>query len=638
MSFWVGFIFKMFFKSKTVIISIIVCFIFLGVAGGVYSVFFARPLVSVILPTGNQEKFLPNVIDAVLKQTMKDFELIVIDNATTDQTAEILKSYQKSDSRVKVIRLPKNSGLSFMRETGNRAARGKYIAVMNAKDIMFPKFLEESVHFLEQNKTVTLVKAQAFLYNKGTDPFTQSVPSENTLHQIVELSKIDNAGFVYRREFIKKHKIAYKISQSCAEDYDFLVKMIKKGVHLAILKSDEPLYAVSRDEVLSHKDCTGDLLTRRMGLLYHFNIPLEKQSDNCFVFKKVIEVSPNLFDADTIEAGMRAYCPPIGFSIRVVHDEWSDYFVFSKNLTRFERYASAKEKGTVVSFEPQRSIAVKWDNSVHEVYQFSSDRTYKYIPVINVEHATWEDSFVFSEENKRITRLDVPEEAADVVSFIPQKEIVIKWDNYDVETFIYLPERNVYQQTVYIPLKHTMWSGMLGITPDMQSVFRKERPDEKGTVTYYEPNEEITIKWTNWGEETFLYDKEAQIYQYVEVQKKPISDIHVTHTEWSDTLIFSRNMKQVTRKELPDEKGTVISFNPRKKITIHWDNWGEETFQYDEGSAIYKYQKEAPISDIQVKHAEWSDTLIFSENMKQVTRKERRDEKGTVVSSTRVRK
>lgn len=118
------------------------------------------PTVSVIMSAFNAEAFLREAMDSILAQTFCDFELIVVDDASTDRTAEVLAEY--SDSRIRVIRNPSNVGVGVARNRGLRLARGKYIAVHDADDASVPDRLAQQVAYFEAHPEVGLIGSTAF--------------------------------------------------------------------------------------------------------------------------------------------------------------------------------------------------------------------------------------------------------------------------------------------------------------------------------------------------------------------------------------------------------------------------------------------------------------------------------------------
>ena len=105
--------------------------------------------VSVITPTHNCSKFIEATIRSVLCQTIQDFEIIVIDDCSNDNTVEIIRSL--NDSRIKIFINDKNMGSAFSRNVGLRHASGTYIAFLDGDDLWFPEKLEKQISFMEKN-------------------------------------------------------------------------------------------------------------------------------------------------------------------------------------------------------------------------------------------------------------------------------------------------------------------------------------------------------------------------------------------------------------------------------------------------------------------------------------------------------
>ncbi len=107
--------------------------------------------VSVIMPAYNRETYIRESIDSVLAQTFTDFELIVVDDGSTDTTAAIVDSY--TDNRIRLIRQPENQGASVARNTGLDAARGQFITFLDSDDLYYPEFLKVAFQLIQSNQT-----------------------------------------------------------------------------------------------------------------------------------------------------------------------------------------------------------------------------------------------------------------------------------------------------------------------------------------------------------------------------------------------------------------------------------------------------------------------------------------------------
>ncbi|TDP04174.1 glycosyltransferase family 2 protein [Flavobacterium sp. 245] len=108
-------------------------------------------LVSIITPTYNAEKFIRATIESVQNQTYQNWEMILVDDASTDETVKIISDFVEKDSRIKLFKLEKNSGNGFARNIALEKAVGKYIAYLDADDLWFPNKLEKQIQFLKEN-------------------------------------------------------------------------------------------------------------------------------------------------------------------------------------------------------------------------------------------------------------------------------------------------------------------------------------------------------------------------------------------------------------------------------------------------------------------------------------------------------
>lgn len=123
------------------------------------------PIVSVIIPVYNNEKYLNEAIESMLNQTFTDFELIIINDGSTDKSEEIILSY--NDSRIIYIKNQTNLGVVKTRTKALYVARSKYIVSMDADDISLPERIEQQYSFLEKNKNISVLGTSCFIIDKA---------------------------------------------------------------------------------------------------------------------------------------------------------------------------------------------------------------------------------------------------------------------------------------------------------------------------------------------------------------------------------------------------------------------------------------------------------------------------------------
>lgn len=128
-----------------------------------------NPKVSVLIPTYNYGHFLSEAINSVLIQTYQDFELIIVDNCSTDNTEEIVNNYAKNDARIKFMRNPENIGMYRNYNQALLLAQGEYIKFLNADDKFEPTLLEKFVRVLDNDKTISVVTSYRQYFGSKND-------------------------------------------------------------------------------------------------------------------------------------------------------------------------------------------------------------------------------------------------------------------------------------------------------------------------------------------------------------------------------------------------------------------------------------------------------------------------------------
>jgi glycosyltransferase involved in cell wall biosynthesis len=175
------------------------------------------------MPIYNGDLYLREAIDSILNQTLQDFELIVIDDDSTDSTASVLKDYCARDPRIKLHQQPNNKGIVEALNLGLRLARGKYIARMDADDISLPQRFQKQVRFMDSHaeigicgswiKTIGEQAGDVWRYPESHDAIHASMLFANTLVHSSVMIRIEN---------LRAHNLWYdENAQSYfEEDYD----------------------------------------------------------------------------------------------------------------------------------------------------------------------------------------------------------------------------------------------------------------------------------------------------------------------------------------------------------------------------------------------------------------------------------
>ncbi len=186
-------------------------------------------MVSVVMLTYQRDNLLPNAIGSILNQTNSDFELIILNDGSTDKTSDIVKSF--NDKRIRYYENSKNMGIAYSRNKVLKKARGKYIMIMDDDDISLPTRIEKQVSFLENNPNIDVVAGQIVGLMR--------IPNSHDLiaSTLIQWNNIGNANIMYRRDFVNKHKIQYA-NISYGEDWHFWLQMLFNGAKFAAIDDD----------------------------------------------------------------------------------------------------------------------------------------------------------------------------------------------------------------------------------------------------------------------------------------------------------------------------------------------------------------------------------------------------------------
>ncbi len=179
------------------------------------------------MPVFNCEKYVEEAVESILSQTYRDFELIIIDDASSDNTLSILKKY--NDPRIRLIEKPSNNGYTRSLNLGLNIARGKYLARMDGDDVSMPERLLKQVSFLEANPDVILC-GTSYKIIGGEDKMIK--PPET--HAEIKLALlrgncIAHPTVMLRKEVLDQNSLFYDPSKEPSEDYDLWVRMILLG-------------------------------------------------------------------------------------------------------------------------------------------------------------------------------------------------------------------------------------------------------------------------------------------------------------------------------------------------------------------------------------------------------------------------
>lgn len=222
----------------------------------------AMPEISVILPIYNAEKFIRTTIDSILNQSFPDFELICVNDGSTDRTLELLQGYASSDSRISIIN-QSNSGPGIARNAGLDNASARYVIMLDADDIYKPNMLEELFARAEQDDCdVTVCRSSQFDDNTGSQLeswWTLNITQipEKDVFNCYDMPDFIFTAFVgwpwdklYRRSFIEENHLRFP-ELSNSEDLYFVFLSLALAEKIAIVDSPLIEHRVNRSGSVS---------------------------------------------------------------------------------------------------------------------------------------------------------------------------------------------------------------------------------------------------------------------------------------------------------------------------------------------------------------------------------------------------
>lgn len=185
--------------------------------------------ISVLMPCYNVEKFIRRSIDSVLSQSYSEFELIIVDDGSTDNTSKIINSYQ--DSRIRLISLESNLGIVNALNLGLDACRGIYIARMDADDICLEDRLAQQSYYLDNNTEVVAVGSSVINFNEAGQEIELNYPKDHLsilLNLILFERSMCHPSVMFRANVIEKG-VKYKVEHNLCEDYDLWFQLSRIG-------------------------------------------------------------------------------------------------------------------------------------------------------------------------------------------------------------------------------------------------------------------------------------------------------------------------------------------------------------------------------------------------------------------------
>lgn len=182
-----------------------------------------NPKVSIVLPCYNGAKMIGEAIESVIAQTYQDWELIIVNDCSTDNTLEVAQSYAEKDQRIRVFSNEKNSKLPATLNHGFREAKGEYWTWTSDDNLLLPTMLEELSNYLDEHPEVGFVTSDLANIDVDGNIISYDVLPDN-IQDRMPLNDCGGASFMYRSSIAKKIG-EYREDLFLVEDYEYWLRL-----------------------------------------------------------------------------------------------------------------------------------------------------------------------------------------------------------------------------------------------------------------------------------------------------------------------------------------------------------------------------------------------------------------------------
>ena len=208
------------------------------------------PEISVIMPVYNAEKFLGEAIESILNQTFTNFELFIIDDASTDKSIEIIKSY--TDQRIIFIQKPINTGYANSLNMGIELSKGTYIVRMDADDISMPNRFSLQEKYLHDHPHIGLVGGWVKYFGIMNGEWQYPITGYDCFAELLFNNPLAHPTVMFRKKIWTEHNLSYRQDRVPTEDYDLWVQF-SKFTQLANIPEYLLKYRVHNDQISKTK-------------------------------------------------------------------------------------------------------------------------------------------------------------------------------------------------------------------------------------------------------------------------------------------------------------------------------------------------------------------------------------------------
>lgn len=210
----------------------------------------SRPVVSIITPMYNSSDFISSTIQSAISQTFCSWEMILVDDCSSDNSIELVNNFSAHDSRVRVISMAENSGAAVARNTAIEAARGRYIAFLDSDDVWLPRKLETQLAFMKKRNIAFSYAAYEKINEFGQPLGMMGVPGRINYSQILKCCVIGCLTAMYDTEKVGK---VYMPLIRKRQDFGLWLRILRQVDYAYGIQEPLAVYRVRNGSISSNK-------------------------------------------------------------------------------------------------------------------------------------------------------------------------------------------------------------------------------------------------------------------------------------------------------------------------------------------------------------------------------------------------
>ena len=232
-------------------------------------------LVSIIMPTYNCAKFIGKTIESVIAQTYENWELIIVDDCSKDNTEEVVSKYK--DNRIKYHRLENNSGAAVARTEAMKKARGSYMSFLDSDDLWKKDKLEKQLEFMNKNN-----------YNFTCTEYEQIDEEGNKLNKLIKVKKRADYNRILLDCPVGNSTVMYNVEKLGKFEVPNIRKRNDDALWLQILKEEKYIYGMP-DILMEYRIRSNSISSNKLSLVkYHWQ--LYREIEHLSVFRSVFHI------------------------------------------------------------------------------------------------------------------------------------------------------------------------------------------------------------------------------------------------------------------------------------------------------------------------------------------------------------